>query len=115
MKEIAKDTNLIAYCGLYCGACSKYLKEKCTGCHKNEKASWCKLRACCIEKNYESCADCKEFDDVNDCKKFNNFMAKIFAFFYRSDRKACIELIKNEGYLAYAIKMTAEKKMTIKR
>ena len=42
MKEIVADTNLIGYCGLYCGACKRYLKDKCPGCHKNEKAAWCK-------------------------------------------------------------------------
>jgi hypothetical protein len=27
MKEIVPDTNLIAYCGLYCGSCKSYLKD----------------------------------------------------------------------------------------
>ncbi len=29
MKEIVQNTDLIAYCGLYCGACKSYLMEKC--------------------------------------------------------------------------------------
>lgn len=37
MKEIAKNTDLIAYCGLYCGACKSYLMEKCPGCHETQK------------------------------------------------------------------------------
>lgn len=40
MKEIEADKNLIAACGLYCGACRKYLSAKCYGCHNNEKATW---------------------------------------------------------------------------
>jgi hypothetical protein len=28
MKEIVADSKLVAYCGLYCGACKSYLKEK---------------------------------------------------------------------------------------
>ncbi len=36
MKEIVSDTNLVAYCGLYCGACSSYTREghKVTFCTK---------------------------------------------------------------------------------
>ncbi|MCP4673622.1 MAG: DUF3795 domain-containing protein, partial [Desulfobacula sp.] len=71
MKEITKNTQMIAKCGLYCGACPRFLKEKCNGCKGNEKASWCKLRTCCIDKNIDSCADCDEFTDVMDCKKYN--------------------------------------------
>ena len=37
MKEIKENVGLVAYCGLYCGACKAYLKEKCSGCLNNEK------------------------------------------------------------------------------
>lgn len=46
MKNIESDKELIAACGLYCGACRKYLAEKCPGCRLNEKAAWCKIRSC---------------------------------------------------------------------
>ena len=75
MKNIVADTDLIAYCGLYCGACRKYLREKCPGCHENEKATWCKIRSCCDEHDYLSCADCQEFENILECKKFNNLIA----------------------------------------
>jgi len=29
MKEIIVDKTMIAYCGLDCGACKKFLKENC--------------------------------------------------------------------------------------
>jgi hypothetical protein len=115
MKEIVADQNLIAFCGLYCGACGRYLKESCPGCAKNEKAGWCGLRKCCIERNYQSCADCKEFADVMQCKKFNNFFSKIFGLIFRSDRKACIDLIKKSGYNDYAKEMARTKRQSIKR
>jgi hypothetical protein len=35
MKAIVADAGLVAYCGLYCGACKAYLKEKYPGCHGN--------------------------------------------------------------------------------
>ena len=31
-KQIIADENLISYCGFYCGACPKFLKEQCKGC-----------------------------------------------------------------------------------
>ena len=46
MKNIESDKELIAACGLYCGACRKYLAERCPGCRLNEKAAWCKIRSC---------------------------------------------------------------------
>jgi hypothetical protein len=87
----------VAYCGLYCGACRHYLREKCPGCIESMKMGWCKLRACCRERKYRSCADCTDFKDVNECRKFNNIISKIFAFIFRSNRKACITQIQEKG------------------
>ncbi|MFC1616992.1 DUF3795 domain-containing protein [Candidatus Margulisiibacteriota bacterium] len=115
MKEITADKNLVAKCGLYCGACSRYLAEKCPGCAENVKATWCKIRQCCLDNKFLSCADCKDFSDVNDCKKFNNFLSKIFAFFFKSNRKACIEKISAIGCEKYAKEMAEQKIMSIKR
>ncbi len=115
MREITNNTEMIAKCGLYCGACPKFLKGKCNGCKENEKASWCKLRACCLDKNIASCADCDEFTDVMACKKYNNFVAKIFGFVFNSNRSACISKIKEVGYDQFALQMTSNKQMTFKR
>jgi hypothetical protein len=116
MKTIVSDTKLIAACGLYCGACKRYLKEKCPGCRENVKAAkWCKVRTCCLEKAYRSCADCKQHSQVMECKDYNNFIAKIFGFIFRSDRKACIDMIKDKGYDAYAEYMTENRLQSIKR
>jgi hypothetical protein len=115
MKEIVSDPHLVAFCGLYCGACKRYLKENCPGCHDNAKASWCKVRACCLEHEYSSCADCKEFDNPSDCKKFNNFISKIFAFIFKSNRAACINQIKDIGIPAYAEMMSGIKLQSIRK
>ena len=115
MKEIVSNQNLIAYCGLYCGSCNKYLNDKCPGCHENTKASWCGIRSCNIEHGYQSCADCKEFANPKDCKKFNNFMSKIFAMIFRSDRAACIAKIKEVGYEEFAMHMASNKLQSIKK
>ena len=115
MREVVADAGLVAYCGLYCGACGSYLKEKCPGCHKNTKAGWCKIRLCCIERNITSCAVCTEFKDPKHCKKFNNVMSKLFAMLFKSDRPACIAQIKVLGLEGHAKKMAELKKQTIKR
>ncbi len=115
MKVIVADSNMVAYCGLYCGACKSYLKDKCPGCHKNSKATWCKVRSCCIENGFLSCADCKKFEDPNSCKNFNNVFSKAIGFFLRSDRRACIYQIKRIGIDGHAQNMASNMRQTIKR
>jgi hypothetical protein len=102
MKQVVADAGLVAYCGLYCGGCRAYLSGRCKGCGKNEKAAWCKIRRCGIDNKYSSCADCADFNDVNNCKKFNNTISKLFAFIFRSNRKACIEQIRSKGIKKHA-------------
>ncbi len=114
MKDIIADEKNIAFCGLYCGACKKFLNDKCPGCQENQKASWCKVRTCCMEKNYQSCADCEE-KTLDECKYFSNFMASIFGFIFNSDRHKCIDFIKNNGYESFAQHMSAEKIVAMKR
>ena len=115
MEQKIADKNLVAFCGLYCGECKAYKKGKCPGCQKNEKATWCGIRTCCLGKKIRSCADCQDFANARDCKKFNNFFSKLFAFVFRSDRQACINMIKEKGYDAYAEEMTKRGKQSIKK
>lgn len=115
MKEIVSNPGLVGYCGLYCGACRMYLKEKCPGCHENQKATWCKVRSCCVQENYTTCADCKLFPAPNECKKFNNFISKVFSVLFRSDRAACIRQIRELGIQCHADNMTEHRRQTIKR
>lgn len=115
MPDIQADPALVASCGLYCGACRMHLKGKCPGCRENEKASWCTVRACCIEKGLLNCAECTEFTNPKDCKKFNNFMARLFGFVFRSDRAACIAQIKELGLEGHAKAMAATGRQSIKR
>lgn len=89
-------------------------QKKCLGCSKNVKASWCKVRTCCIEKKSDSCADCKDYKDPSTCKKLNNFISKIFGLIFNSDRKACIAQIKKIGISGHAQKMAIEKRQSIK-
>ena len=68
--KIELDSNLIAKCGLYCGACKSFLNSKCQGCEKNDKASWCKVRQCCLQNKYKSCAECT-ITNYKECSKLN--------------------------------------------
>ena len=113
MDTITNDPRMIAACGLYCGACRKFLKGKCPGCKENEKASWCKIRKCCLEKGIHTCAECEK--DVKECKIHNNFVGKLFAFLFNSDRAACIRYIREHGEESFAKKMTEDKQMTMKK
>ncbi|MBD3240989.1 MAG: hypothetical protein GF331_10425 [Chitinivibrionales bacterium] len=107
IKPIVAQSSLVAYCGLYCGACGAYRKGRCPGCHENAKATWCKVRTCCIEHEHASCADCAAYPNPNDCKLFNNMMAKLFGFVFRSDRRACIAQIRAKGIDGHAQAMAA--------
>jgi len=89
MKSITASKDNIAACGLYCGACRKFLSGKCLGCKNNEKASWCKI--------------------------YSNFISKVFALLFNSNRPACISYIREHGEIAYAEEMSKRKCQTIKR
>lgn len=115
MAEIVKDKKFVAFCGLYCGACKRFIDKKCPGCRDNIKAAWCKVRTCCMGKNYQSCADCQEFAKASDCKKFNNIFSKFFALVFGSDRQACVDRIKETGYDSFAQEMAEKGSHTIKK
>jgi hypothetical protein len=115
MTQAAANPGLVAFCGLYCGACSAFLKEKCKGCHENVKAIWCKVRVCCMERHYASCAECSEFPDVRQCRKYNNLMAKIFGLLFNSDRAACIAQVRSVGLARHAELMGGDARRTFPR
>jgi hypothetical protein len=115
MEIIKTDTALVAKCGLYCAACPKFAQNKCAGCHENQKAGWCKVRTCCLENGYASCADCNTFTDPVACKKYHNIMGRLFGLIFNSDRARCIQEIKSLGYESFACQMAKRKRMTFKR
>jgi len=115
MKAIVSDPSLVAYCGLYCGACGSYLRDRCPGCHENAKATWCKVRSCCIEHAYKSCADCKDFANVQACRKYNNIISKLFGLIFRSNRAACIAQISALGIDGHAEAMAKVGRQSIRR
>ena len=111
--EIKNDPQLIAYCGLYCGACARYLKGKCPSCKQLSLPHWCKIRSCCIGQHFSSCADCG-LDTPNYCKTFNNPISKVFKLIFRSDREKCILIIREKGAVYYAQNMALTRRQSIR-
>jgi hypothetical protein len=48
-------------------------------------------------------------------QEVNNWIARVFGFVFRSNRTACISLIRQQGYPAFAADMAANKRHTIQR
>ncbi len=114
MPDIAGDAHLVAFCGLYCGACRASTKGKCPGCRENVKATWCRVRTCCIEHGRATCADCTDADP-RECRSLNNIISKLFSLVFRSDRPACLERIGEIGIDAYACESAETGRQSIRR
>jgi hypothetical protein len=50
-----------------------------------------------------------------DCKKYDNIVSKMFGFVFRSDRRACIMQIRENGLQGHAEQMALSKRQTIRR
>ena len=93
---------ILGYCGLVCSQCGMYLKNKCKGCHSDKPMHrHCKVKACAQKRNFGSCAECRDFPDLKRCKKLNNFVSKIFALIFRSDRIGNLNRIRENGLDAF--------------
>ena len=110
-KQINKDENLIAYCGLFCGACPHRTAGKCDGCRGNSEKSAalykaCQVKPCCGENEFFTCADCTIYACVKECKKYNPLLLKIASRVECSDRSKAIEMIKSKGRAVFLAFMT---------
>ena len=93
---------IVAYCGLVCSNCGMYLKEKCEGCHSDRPMNHnCKMKACAMEREYITCANCTEFENLKDCKKLNNLVSKFFGFIFHTDRIGNLNRIREIGIEAF--------------
>ena len=109
------SVDLVACCGLYCGACRARVKGRCAGCRASTKREWCKVRACCTQRGHATCAECREHPDPRDCRIFNNPIARVFGFVFRSDRAACIAQIRHMGIEKHAAWMAECRRHSIPR
>lgn len=117
MNEIIIDQKLVSQCGYYCGACKSYLKGKCRGCETNQNffATRCKVKKCCHDNSFQTCAECKDFKDVAQCKKLNSTFIKFFGVLVGYDRGKNIKSIQEIGCQAFAEQMAEKKAMWLPR
>jgi hypothetical protein len=116
MNPITVDADLVAVCGLYCGACRSHRKGKCPGCRKNTKATWCKARTCSNENHFSGCSDCCRYSDPGkECRKLNNPISWIFSVLFNSNRSMNLKRIREVGREVYAKEMAEAGRMSLPR
>ena len=115
MTTAVADPALVAACGLYCGACRRYVAGKCPGCRENLNAGWCKVRSCCVTRGLGTCAECESYADPRDCEKFDNLVARVIGFVLRSDRAAGVDRIRAVGRDAFAAEMATQGRHAVPR
>jgi len=101
-EQMADNEQLIGYCGIYCKKCPSFMSGKCDGCRGNSAKcavlyKKCKVRPCCIENGFYTCADCTIFASTKECKKYNPLFLKILSRIEGSNRSKGIEMIKSKG------------------
>ena len=73
MNKLKIYNGRVPACGVFCGGCPTYTREKnpCPGAELNiKRCEGCKtFHLCCLEKGITHCFECAEFP----CKKFKSF------------------------------------------
>ena len=96
--EAASVEKIVAYCGLVCNDCGAFKKNRCGGCYCEKPMNMgCKVKPCAVDRGYGTCAECCDFDEFADCKKLNNFISRIFAFIFKSNRIGNLKRIRQIG------------------
>ncbi len=90
----------IGCCGAYCGTCLVMRAGTCRGCKtgygtggRDPARIRCRIKRCCMERQFTSCADCPDFDA---CGTIQNFHGKT-GYKYKKYREA-IRYIREHGY-----------------
>ena len=101
-EQMTGNERFIAYCGLYCKACPAFVSGKCDGCRVESAKSAalykkCKVKPCCVENGFFTCADCTIYASTKACKKYNPLMLKISSWIGSVNRSKCIDMIKEKG------------------
>ena len=115
--KAASDINFISHCGLYCGACPKYIEGQCKGCKgaQSKYLKHCKVYPCTIENDYHSCAECTIIDNVKNCKKFNRWNIRLGEFLTGTSRAKGIKMIKEQGKNAFIEFMILNQFVSVKK
>ena len=95
----------IGCCGAYCKTCKVFNDSLCNGCKigyadgtRDLSKAKCKIKVCCINYGYNSCADC---NDYSSCKILSEFFSKN-GYKYKKYKQA-LDYIKQNGYREFII------------
>ena len=118
-EQITANENLISHCGFYCGACPTYLSGKCEGCRGNSPKCAvgmknCKVKQCCAENGFFTCADCTKFAATKSCKEYNPLFIRFGEWVSSTSRGKAIEMIREKGLTEFLSYMTEKNWVTIK-
>ncbi len=94
----------IAPCGLFCSNCRKFEQGRCAGCQVEAPFAGCPVRKCVVAKGLITCAECPDFPsgrDFRECPKLNNFLSKLMAVVFRSDRPGALAMLRDQGRDVY--------------
>lgn len=115
----------IAYCGLWCDACSVYVASQynqdrlqviadkmkvsveemhCNGCKADTISMHCRncnIKACCLEKGFQSCAECKDVP----CDILKEFQPKMP---HRAELFKSLDNLEQHGKQEWFAKMQAD-------
>ena len=90
----------IGCCGSFCGTCPVTKENLCKGCkigyqtgERDILKAKCKMKVCCIQKGFLSCADCSEYDT---CDILQGFYTKK-GYKYKKYKES-LDFIKTSGY-----------------
>lgn len=99
---------IVARCGLVCSNCGAFRAGRCQGCH-SERPMFrnCPVKACTSQRGCTTCADCTEFADLRQCGKLWNWISRVFAAIFRSDRIGGLERIREIGLEAFKAERAA--------
>jgi hypothetical protein len=87
-------------CGAYCGTCPAFKENMCRGCKlgyddgkRDLSKARCKMKVCCMNKGFNSCADCDLYDS---CEIIQGLYSKN-GYKYQKYREATL-FIRVNGY-----------------
>lgn len=94
MEQLKKD--LIAPCGMNCGICSGYLREKnkCPGCNNNPTLGYCQkcIIRLCTKRKGKYCFQCDDFP----CQRLKQ-LDKRYRTKYGMSEIENLQIIRNKG------------------
>lgn len=68
----------------------------------------CKVKKCCIDRQYTTCAECNEFVNLKECGKLYNLISRFFGFVFRTNRIGNLNRVREVGIDQFQREVLAE-------